>query len=85
VHELVAFLRARAAEDRAALTFFDDRFGAGDRWVAECDAKWRIIELIAEGVDDPGSMEGCEVLLVLGMPYARHRDYRAEWQLRTEK
>ena len=46
-----------------------------ERVVAECDAKRRIIQRAAasaEHMDD--------TLRLLGLPYADHRDYRAEWR-----
>jgi hypothetical protein len=83
VHPLGEFLLVRIAEDRAALKFFDDRFGFGDRWVAECDTRRRIVELVALGAADVDSLEGCEVLLRLAAPHTDHPDYRESWRLRT--
>ena len=45
-----------------------------ERVVAECETKRRIIQraqVSAEHMDD--------ILRLLGLPYADHRDYRAEW------
>lgn len=77
--DLVGFLLARIAEDRAALELFDSHFDT-DRWVAECDTKRRIIELVAPGAELPESLDGCEVLLPLALPYADHPDYLGEWR-----
>ena len=81
MYELVRFLLARIYEDKAILTEFDDHFALGDRWAAECDARLRIVDLIApypEGID---SLAGCEVLLALAVPYADHVDFRAAWRI----
>lgn len=79
MHSLVEFLLARMAEDRAVLKLLDERFAA--RWVVECDATARIVELIAVGVTDQGSLAGCDVLLRLARPYDHHPDFRADWRL----
>lgn len=78
MHPLVEFLLARIAEDRAALGLLDDRFGA--RWVAECDATTRIVELIGVGLSEGDSLEGCEVLCLLARPYSQHPEFRPEWR-----
>lgn len=81
VHPLVEFLLARVAEDRDALQMFDARFPFGDRWVAECDVKRRVVELIAGGLDDVDDLAGCSVLIALAVPHAGHPDCRSDWQL----
>lgn len=51
------------------------------RVLAECDAKRHIIELQRSDLrDDPQDWEADEVLRLLGLPYADHPDYRAEWR-----
>jgi hypothetical protein len=79
MHPLVEFLLTRTAEDRATLQLLDQRFRTN--WVAECDATRRIVELIALGVADSDSLEGCDVLLLLARPYREHSDFRPEWRL----
>jgi hypothetical protein len=81
---LIEFLLARIAEDQAVLTVLGDRFGLGDRWVTECEARRRIVELIAAGADDIDSRERWEVLQILAQPYVDHPDLRAAWQLRRD-
>jgi hypothetical protein len=81
IHPLVEFLLARVAEDRDALQMFDACFPLEDRWVGECDAKRRIVELIAQGLDDVDDLAGCDVLIALALPHAAHPDCRPDWQL----
>src|SRR5690349_3820689 len=57
------------------------------RVLAECDAKWRIVEQhdgtheCPKDGDSSGWWDGepCDVLRLLALPYADHPDYRQEW------
>jgi hypothetical protein len=86
VHHLVEFLLARIAEDRAALGLFDRQFHESDRWVAECEARRAIVELVAsgvegiDGVEGCDRLEGCDVLLLLAQPYVDHPDFCEAWR-----
>lgn len=98
IQTLAEFLLARIAEDEAAL---DDSDGqalgvhvitveAAARWLAECEAKRRIIEAFRGWTDaasethdqrDYGVADGLdEALRALALPYADHPDYRDEWR-----
>jgi hypothetical protein len=79
VHPLVEFLLTRLAEDRAALQLLDQRFRT--TWVAECDARRRIVEMIGLGLAEADSLAGCDVLLLLARPYSEHPDFRPDWRL----
>lgn len=59
--------------------------------LAECDAKWRIVESLTDAIayDDshggalvPSTTAGAgrRVLNHLALPYADHPDYREEWR-----
>jgi hypothetical protein len=80
VHPLVGFLLARLAEDRAALLIVDRQFPGSDRWVADCDAKRAIVELIAPGVEGVDGLAGCDVLIRMAQPYGDHPDFREAWR-----
>jgi hypothetical protein len=58
---------------------------APERVIAECAAKRRIIEHVGEiefNSGDAGTHEmGEEILLHLALPYAKHPEYREEWEL----
>lgn len=58
---------------------------APERVIAECAAKRRIIEHVAEiefNSGDPWTHEmGDEILSQLALPYAKHPEYREEWRL----
>jgi hypothetical protein len=79
MERLVDFLLARIAEDRAALQLVDAQFPGSDRWVAECDSRRRIVELVAPQPAGNESLAGCDVLLLMAQPYGEHRDFRKEW------
>ena len=81
---LTEFLLARIAEDEAAGGCGGpdracDRLS--DRWLAECEAKRRILEQCvrqAEYVDTPA--DAVTTIRLLALPYADHPDFRPEWR-----
>jgi hypothetical protein len=94
---LTEFLTARIAEDELQTQGMAEDIGQwmGDRWVAECEAKRRIVELhmaheervaFALSADlspdhaDQRRKATHEVLRALALPYADHPDYRDEWR-----
>jgi hypothetical protein len=81
VYELAGFLLARIAEDQHALADFDERFRGGPRWADECDARRRIVQLIAPDPREEDDLEGAEVLRIMALPYADHPDFREEWRI----
>jgi hypothetical protein len=96
--ELHDFLLARIAEDEAFGREHEQYhlgyMGIYERWMAECDAKRRIVEAHRweEFDDGDGSVpyytdcddcrQGppCRTLRLLALPYADHTDYREEWR-----
>jgi hypothetical protein len=102
VTTLAEFILARIAEDEAAVpaSHLEDDWSTGydmdaemmlvrvDRWLAECAAKRRLVELHsrAHHCDDEATggtgwvweFETCPTLRLLALPYASHPDYQAE-------
>ena len=75
--ELPEFLSARIAEDEAALD--------GDRWMAECNAKRRIVAEFEEMDELPEDERVVQLVTLwwvmecLALPYADHPDYDVAW------
>ncbi|MCW2785228.1 MAG: hypothetical protein JWP74_1745 [Marmoricola sp.] len=101
---LTEFLLARVAEDEAVAervylwsgAGLDDFDELGDRVLAECEAKRRIVEEHAPAEHNPALCGTCVVwadqyeasgiylpcltLQLLALPYADHPDYDKEWK-----
>jgi hypothetical protein len=87
---LTEFLLARIAEDEEdarSVHWEDAGIGSDDpirsRWLAECEAKRRIVEGMTVTAEVEGG--GYEIALrdalrALALPFADHPDYREEWR-----
>lgn len=102
--DLVGWLTAQIDEDEEHWDAHSDRCldpqaakawctcGGYKRWLAECDAKRRIVELHhpkewyawdpACQLDVPDSGPPCGTLRLLALPYADRPGYREQWRLR---
>jgi hypothetical protein len=85
---LVAFLRARygmAAQGAAALPHAIGNIQSlwsPDRLLADVDAKLKIVEECVRTLDfeDHGHALANDVLRLLALPFADHKDYRETWK-----
>ncbi|MCW5951963.1 MAG: hypothetical protein KIT69_06875 [Propionibacteriaceae bacterium] len=89
--DLIKFLEARIAEDEYEAKVCLDQYARGDggstrRWtsvLAECEAKRKIIERIAEEGRNPAPpqalMLGDDILRLLALPYQHDPDYDPAW------
>jgi hypothetical protein len=85
---LVAFLRARygmAAQGAAALPHAIGNIQSlwsPDRLLADVDAKLKIVDECVRTLDyeDHGHALANDVLRLLGLPFADHKDYQERWK-----
>lgn len=88
MNDLVEFLRARygrAAQGARALPHAIGNLQSlwsPDRLLADVDAKLRIVEECVRTLDyeDHGHALAVDVLRLLALPYADHRDYKEGWK-----
>lgn len=88
MNELVEFLRARygmAAQGAAALPHAIGNIQSlwsPDRLLADVDAKLRVVEECVRTLDfeDHGHALANDVLRLLALPFADHKDYQESWR-----
>lgn len=87
--DLVAFLRARygrAAQGARALPHAIGNLQSlwsPDRLLADVDAKLRVVDACVRTIEfeDHGHVLAEDVLKLLALPFADHKDYREAWRV----